>query len=291
MELILNNVEKKYGNNPAVSECSAVLREGVYGLLGPNGSGKTTLIRMICSLIKPSSGGIMLNGTSIFQLDEEYRDILGYLPQHFGYYPNFTAHDFLIYISSLKGIPRKIAEENIADLLQLTGLYEERNKKIKTYSGGMKQRLGISQCLLGDPKIILLDEPTAGLDPAERIRFRNIINHLAKDKIIILSTHIVSDVEKLADRILIMKKGKVVYNETEENLLKLIEHKIWKAEIPEDDYSLFSNRYSVIDSRQYGEHVTMRLISEEKPGDNAVLIEPNLEDLYLYLFEEARGIE
>lgn len=174
--------------------------------------------------------------------------------------------------------------------MHLVGLYEDRNKKIKTYSGGMKQRLGIAQCLLGNPKIILLDDPTAGLDPAERIRFRNIINYLAKDKLIILSTHIVSDVEKLADRILILKKGKVIFNETEENLLELIKNKIWKVDISANDYSLFLNKYSSIDSKQHAEHNSMRLISDNKPADDAILIAPNLEDLYLHLFEEERGI-
>ena len=284
MELILNNVEKKYGNNPAVSECSVVLREGVYGLLGPNGSGKTTLIRMICSLIKPSSGEITLNGTSIFQLDEEYRDILGYLPQHFGYYPNFTAHDFLIYISSLKGIPRKIAEENIADLLQLTGLYEERNKKIKTYSGGMKQRALLAQALIGNPSVIILDEPTAGLDPNERIRFRNIISKIASNRIVIIATHVVSDIQFIANRVLILNKGRIAAEGTPCELCDSIRGKVFEINTDMEDLEELERKFKIGDMVNNEKNIRIRVVGDMVPDRyDYIEVMPNLEDAYLYL--------
>lgn len=210
MELVLDRVTKQYKNKIAVDRLSATLTEGVYGLLGANGAGKTTLMRLICGILESNSGEIQCNGEEIGAMGERYRDLLGYLPQDFGYYPNFTAMEFMLYIASLKGLDRKYARNQSRLLLQKVGLANEMRHKIKTFSGGMRQRLGIAQALLNAPKILVLDEPTAGLDPKERVRFRNMIAELGKDRIVILSTHIVSDVEEIADCIFLMKQGQFI---------------------------------------------------------------------------------
>ncbi|MBO4591635.1 MAG: ABC transporter ATP-binding protein [Eubacterium sp.] len=216
MELVLDRVSKQYSNKIAVDRLSLKLHPGVIGLLGANGAGKTTLMRMICGVLRPTSGTVTFDGLDAS--DEMYRDVLGYLPQDFGYYPGFTGKDFLMYIAALKGIEKSAAKRRIKELLEIVNLESVANKKIKTYSGGMKQRLGIAQAVLNNPKILLLDEPTAGLDPKERVRFRNLIAELAKDSIVILSTHIVSDVEHIADRILMMKEGQFVFDGTLEDV-------------------------------------------------------------------------
>lgn len=209
MELIIDRLSKQYQNKIAVDRISLKLQKGVYGLLGANGAGKTTLMRMLCGILKPTSGTIAFDGTDVSE--ESYRSILGYLPQDFGYYPEFTGQDFLMYMAALKGISKAQAKRRIAELLQLVSLQDVAKKKIKTYSGGMKQRLGIAQALLNQPKLLVLDEPTAGLDPKERVRFRNLIENLGKDNIVLLSTHIVSDIEHIADDVLIMKDGQLIY--------------------------------------------------------------------------------
>lgn len=210
MELVLDRVSKQYQNKIAVDRISTTLQPGVIGLLGENGAGKTTLMRMLCGILKPSSGTITFEGLDVSE--ELYRDVLGYLPQDFGYYPNFSGRDFLMYIAALKGIEKSAARRKCDELLHTVNLEQVANKKIKTYSGGMKQRIGIAQAVLNNPKILILDEPTAGLDPKERVRFRNLIAELRKDSIVILSTHIVSDVEQIADRILMMKSGQIIFD-------------------------------------------------------------------------------
>lgn len=210
MELVINRLSKQYKNKIAADRISITLHKGVYGLLGENGAGKTTLMRIICGILKPDSGTVSFDGIDVSQ--EEYRSVLGYLPQVFGYYPEFTGKDFLLYMAALKGLEKPLAKRKADELLSLVSLQNVAKKKIKTYSGGMKQRLGIAQALLNDPKLLILDEPTAGLDPKERVRFRNLIESLGKESIVLLSTHIVSDIEHIADEILMMKEGRMIYS-------------------------------------------------------------------------------
>lgn len=211
MELIIDRVSKQYQNHIAVDRISARLQKGVYGLLGENGAGKTTLMRMICGILKPTSGSISFDGMDVSE--EAYRASLGYLPQDFGYYPEFTGQDFLLYMAALKGLSKPQAKKRAAELLQLVSLENVAKKKTKTYSGGMKQRLGIAQALLGQPKLLVLDEPTAGLDPKERVRFRDLIKDLGEESVVLLSTHIVSDIEHIADTVLIMKGGQLIWQD------------------------------------------------------------------------------
>ena len=212
MELVIDRLTKQFQNKIAVDRVSLRLHSGVFGLLGTNGAGKTTLMRMLCGILQPTSGTITFDGLDV--REEGYRAVLGYLPQDFGYYPEFTAMDFLLYMAALKGLPKKSAKRRANELLELVGLQDMGRKKIKTFSGGMKQRLGIAQALLNNPKLLILDEPTAGLDPKERVRFRNLIQQLGKDSIVLLSTHIVSDIEHIADEVLMMKDGTLIYNGT-----------------------------------------------------------------------------
>lgn len=209
MELIIDRLSKQYKNKIAVDRISISMQKGVYGLLGANGAGKTTLLRMICGILRPTSGTISYDGIDVSE--ESYRTVLGYLPQDFGYYPEFTGMDFLLYMAALKGIGKHAAKKRAEDLLQIVSLTDSAKKKIKTYSGGMKQRLGIAQALLNNPKLLVLDEPTAGLDPKERVRFRDLIEKLGEDSIVLLSTHIVSDIEHIAGQVLMMKSGQMIY--------------------------------------------------------------------------------
>lgn len=282
MELIIDRLTKQYKNKIAVDRVSLTLKEGVYGLLGANGSGKTTLMRMICGVLKPTSGEVKFNGIDVS--DEKFREVLGYLPQDFGYYPEFTAYDFLLYMSSLKGLTKHRAKEKAAQLLELVSLSDVAKKKIKTFSGGMKQRLGIAQALLNNPKVLILDEPTAGLDPNERIRFRNLISRLGKDKIVLLSTHIVSDVECIASTILLMKDGQIIHKGHRDEVIGAIEGKVFECTVDSKTADYLMNNYSIINVRDENDKTFLRLVADKTPHDTAVAVPAVLEDLYLYYF-------
>ncbi len=288
MELILDRVTKHYGNKIACDRINLVFGPGVYGLLGANGAGKTTLMRMMCGILAPTSGTISFDGIDVRH--EDYREALGYLPQDFGYYPEFSAQDFMLYIATLKGLPKSRAKEKTRELLELVSLDKEAKKKIKTFSGGMKQRLGIAQSMLNDPKILVLDEPTAGLDPKERVRFRNLISRLGADRIVLLSTHIVPDVEHIADTILVMKDGCLIHRGTREEILQTIKGRVWECTVSQAEADILCEKYPVINLRQEGGKLFLRLISEREPCHLAVGVQASLEDLYLYYFsEESEG--
>lgn len=286
MELSVDRLTKQYGRKIAVDCVSMVLKPGVYGLLGENGAGKTTLMRMLCAILESTAGEVFLDGREITSMGADYRDLLGYLPQDFGYYPNYTAKEFLLYMAALKGIPRSTAGKRTKELLEVVGLEEAASKKVKTFSGGMKQRVGIAQALLNQPKILILDEPTAGLDPKERVRFRNLISDYAADRIVILSTHIVSDIEAIADEVLLMKKGKLVSQGTVSELTKQAEGRVWELTVTPAEAKIWQEKAAVANLRHEGEQVVLRILSDNKPAEEAVSCGATLEDLYLYSMHE-----
>nr|WP_302020799.1 ABC transporter ATP-binding protein [uncultured Acetatifactor sp.] len=286
LELTLEGVTKKYGDKKAVSGVSCTLGQGVYGLLGANGSGKTTLLRMICGILEATEGSIRYGGSRIGELGAEYRRVLGYLPQDFGYYPEFTAKRFLLYLAALKAMPKEEAEARTEELLEMVELTREKGKKIKTFSGGMIRRLGIAQALLNSPEILILDEPTAGLDPRERIRFRNIISSLSKCRTVILSTHIVSDVEYIADEILLMKEGALLATGDMGRMLEMVRGKVWECIVKPEDTERYQAYFNVSNLRNTEEGVRLRIVSDTRPMEEAQPADPDLEDVYLYHFRE-----
>ena len=291
MELSLDRLSKHYGSKIAVDSVSTTLRPGVYGLLGANGAGKTTLMRMLCAILESTSGAVFLNGEEITSMGADYRNVLGYLPQDFGYYPNYTAMEFLMYIATLKGIPKNIAKKRARQLLEVVGLSNVAGKKVKTFSGGMKQRVGIAQALLNNPDILILDEPTAGLDPKERVRFRNLLSDYAGDKIVILSTHIVSDIEAIADEVLLMKKGKFVLQGTVSELTQKARGKVWELTVSPQEAGKWQAKTTVANLRHEGKQIVLRIISDTMPAERAVPCEATLEDLYLYYFPTEEGVQ
>lgn len=286
MELRIENLTKQYGAALAVNNLSATLTCGVYGLLGANGAGKTTLMRLLCDIQSPTSGCVSYNGENIRDIGDRYRNILGYLPQNFGYYPDFTAYRFLMYMSAIKGLSKGYAKERSLELLDEVGLLKVKDKKIKTFSGGMKQRLGIAQAMLNNPKILILDEPTAGLDPKERVRFRNLISTFSGNKIVLLSTHIVSDVEYIAGEILVMKKGQFIHQGKSQEIIHSIDGKVWECSVPNESVASLQARCNIGNLRSEGSQTILRIIGDERPLEAAIPVTPNLEDLYLYYFNE-----
>lgn len=286
--LTLSHISKNYGNFCAVEDISLELDNGLYGMLAPNGAGKTTLIKMITTLLFPTDGQILYDGVDIQKMGEKYRDLIGYLPQQFGYYKNNTPVQYLDYLAALKGMPKQGLKEKILELLEMVGLSDVANKKMKKFSGGMIQRVGIAQAMLNDPKILILDEPTAGLDPKERVRFRNIISALSKDRIVILSTHIVSDIESIANQVIMIKNKHLYKMDTVVNICSELEGKVFECPVQEQEYETFEKNHLILSARQERGYLQVRYHSEEQPSasENAVSCVPNLEDVFLVVYQE-----
>ncbi|MBD5492881.1 MAG: ABC transporter ATP-binding protein [Lachnospiraceae bacterium] len=285
-ELELVDIQKSYGEKIAVQSINLKLQHGVYGLLGENGAGKTTLMRMICGILEPTQGNILCDGMEIHQMGGAYRSLLGYLPQDFGYYEDFTAYRFMNYMAALKAIPEDYAKNRIDELLETVDLTAVKNERLRTFSGGMIRRIGIAQALLNNPEILILDEPTSGLDPKERVRFRNIISSLGRNRLVILSTHIVSDVEYIADKIMIMKSGKMIQMGTEAQMLEGVKDCVWKCLVTEEESEVLNKKYIVSNLKNQGEKVELRIVSKEKPLESAVPLEAGLEDIYLFYIQQ-----
>ncbi len=289
-ELELKQVSKTFKNKTAVQDVSICLNHGVYGLLGENGAGKTTLMRMLCGILKPTQGVIHCDGMPILQMGGEYRRLLGYLPQDFGYYGDFSALRFLNYVAALKALPEEYAKNRIDELLEMVDLSKEKKNKLKTFSGGMLRRVGIAQALLNDPEILVLDEPTSGLDPGERVRFRNIISSLGKNRLVILSTHIVSDIEYIADKIMIMKNGQIMLSGDEAQILKEAEGCVWKCVVPENQVDSMDRKYVISNLRNQANQVELRIVSTQKPSEDAEPVEVTLEDAYLFFTKKKYSV-
>lgn len=299
--LTLSHISKDYGKFRAVEDISFHMENGLYGMLAPNGAGKTTLIKMIATLLFPTEGEILYNGMEIGKMGEKYRDLLGYLPQRFGYYKNNSPLQYLDYLGALKGLPKEGLKQKIMELLEMVGLADIADKKMKKFSGGMIQRVGIAQAMLNDPKILILDEPTAGLDPKERVRFRNIISSLSKDRIVILSTHIVSDIESIANQVIMLKEKHLFRMDTAADICKELEGKIFECFIPEQELERLEKKYLILSAKQEkagvlvrcydshglpasdGAYGSMEYISADSPLRSPC--RPNLEDVFLVTYQ------
>ena len=285
MKLSFEHISKLYGDTAVLQQIDLTLGSGVYGLLGPNGAGKTTLMRIMTDLLAPSTGRVLLDGQDIAVMGAAFRKKLGYLPQDFGVYPNFTAEQFLLYIARLKGLSKFEAKRQTDGLLHMVGLEDKKQKKLKGFSGGQRQRVGIAQALLGDPEILVLDEPTAGLDPEERIRFRGIISDLSQQKLVLLSTHIVSDLEAVANEIILLRKGVVLEMQKPSVLLERLNGQIWIVTVPAAEEAALTKQYVCSNVMHTDGKSVIRLLSESAPRPDAVPSAPNMEDLYLYYFD------
>jgi ABC-2 type transport system ATP-binding protein len=291
--LSVNNVSKSYGKFVVLKDINLEFTNGIYGLLAPNGAGKTTLIKILATLLFPTQGEVLYEGKDIIKMDEDYRDALGYLPQDFGYYKNYSPKKYLLYLAALKGVEQKIAKNKVPELLKIVGLEDVEDKKMKKFSGGMIQRVGIAQAMLNDPKILILDEPTAGLDPKERVRFRNLISELARDRIVILSTHIVSDLESVANEIILIKDGTIAYKDSIESICKILEDRVYETEVDFKDMERFRNQSFLLSERQGNGIMEVRFISNEEAMDTWNRVHPNLEDVFLYVYrdENMKGLD
>ncbi|PWX06719.1 multidrug ABC transporter ATP-binding protein [Clostridium perfringens] len=289
--LVVNNVSKKYGSFYALKDINLEFNNGVYALLAPNGAGKTTLIKLLTTLIFPTSGEILYKGTDIVSLDGEYRDIIGYLPQDFGYYRNYTPRKFLLYLAALKGIKKEDAVEKVKEVLKVVSLENVENKKMKGFSGEMIQRVGIAQALLNDPKILILDEPTAGLDPKERVRFRNLLSDLSRDRIVIISTHIVSDIEFISNEVIMIKDHKILYKDSIENICSTLEGMVYETSMTFEESKEFRKKYILLSEKQDGGIMKARFISQGNNDEKWVRVNSNIEDVFLYQYrdEELEG--
>ena len=290
MELAIQNVSKRYrGKIWGLRDFSLQMGPGVLGLVGPNGAGKSTLMRILATVTRPTEGRVTWNGTDIARSPDELRAVLGYLPQDFGLYPNLNAVEFLEYLAAIKGLEARPARRRIDELLQIFGLVEVRKRPLGSYSGGMKQRIGIAQALLNDPQLLIVDEPTAGLDPEERVRFRNLLSELSGERIVILSTHIVSDVEAAATEIAILNEGRLLWHSAPEALLHAVEDKVWAWVIPSAELTAARGQHLISSAVRRSDGVHARVVAGASPGPGAQAIPPTLEDAYLYCIADSRG--
>lgn len=287
MELTTIHLSKQFKDKTAVDNVCLNLTPGVWGLLGANGAGKTTLMRMIADILKSSSGKILYDGKDIHTMGEEYRNIFGFLPQDFGFFQDFTVKDYLEYVAALKDVPVRETRKKIDGLLHTLTLSDVKNKKIIKLSGGMKRRVGIAQAMLNNPKILIMDEPTAGLDPGERVRFRNFISEFSHGRIVLISTHIVSDIEYIATQNAIMKAGKILDVGTTDELVKQVTGKVWTCLVPADKMPMYEMQLRIINQRSEGNNqVSIRYLADEAKTSDSVMAPPRLEDLYLWLFPQ-----
>ncbi len=284
--LSVRHVTKKYGNFTALSDVSLEFGNGVYALLAPNGAGKTTLMKMMATLLFPTEGEILWDGTEINRLGAKYREILGYLPQQFGYYKSYSPKSYLMYLAALKGMDKKTAKAKIDEVLRQVALENDAKKRMRKFSGGMLQRVGIAQALLNDPKLLILDEPTAGLDPKERVRFRNMISALGRDRTVILSTHIVSDIESIADQVILLKDHQVIGCNPVETICSMMKGRVYETRISEKEWDEFQQLHLVLGEKPEHGEVLVRYAGEPGVYDNPV--EPNLEDVFLYLYRDEK---
>lgn len=287
MELTLEHLTKDYKDKRAVDDISLTLTPGVWGLLGANGAGKTTLMRMVAGIMQPSAGEIRYDGEAISVLGQAYRARFGYLPQEFGFYPEFTVIDYLEYVAALKGLSKRQMHSRIDELLKRLTLEDVRRKKISKLSGGMKRRVGIAQALLNEPEVLILDEPTSGLDPGERVRFRNLLSEFAQDRIVLISTHIVSDVEYIANRNAVMKEGRLIALGTTDELVASMNGKVWSCTFPAADLAAYEKRLRIVNLRNEDEgYIAIRYLAQQAETRDSQMVQPRLEDLYLWLFPQ-----
>ena len=289
MKVEIQNLTKRFGQKTAVDDVSLALTSGVWGLIGANGAGKTTLMRMLAGILTPTSGRVLCDGADTRAMGEAWRDMLGYLPQHFGFYPEFTVADYLDYMAALKGLEKKFAREKIEELCEILSLTRVYRNKIKKLSGGTQRRVGIAQAMLNDPEVLILDEPTSGLDPGERVRFRNLLSEFARDRIVLISTHIVSDIEYIAAENAIMKDGRLIDVGTTEQLLRAVEGKVFTALVPDAFLGRVESEVRVVSLKNEGGGQTLvRYVADAPLLRGSEFAEPRLEDLYLWLFKDER---
>ena len=289
MKVEIQNLTKRFGQKTAVDDVSLTLTSGVWGLIGANGAGKTTLMRMLAGILTPTSGRVLCDGADTLSLGEAWRDMLGYLPQHFGFYPEFTVADYLDYMAALKGLDKGTARKKIEELCEILSLTRVYKNKIKKLSGGTQRRVGIAQAMLNDPEVLILDEPTSGLDPGERVRFRNLLSEFARDRIVLISTHIVSDIEYIAAENAIMKDGKLIDVGTTEQLLRAVEGKVFTALVPDGELARVEREVRVVSLKNEGGAQTLvRYVADAPLLRDSEIAEPRLEDLYLWLFKDER---
>src|SRR3989442_5957606 len=283
MQLVIDSVGKRYGRSVwGLRDFGLTLGPGVLGLLGPNGAGKSTLMRILATVTRPTEGRVTWNGTDITREPDALREVLGYLPQDFGVYPNLSAFEFLEYLAAAKGLDARLAKARIAELIELVNLTDAARRPLGGFSGGMRQRVGIAQALLNDPRLLIVDEPTAGLDPEERVRFRNLLGDLSGERIVILSTHIVSDVEAAATRIALIGRGRLVGSAAPEEMLRAVEGKVWEWVVPSDQLSAVRERHRVSGTVRRTHGVQVRIVADAPPAPEARNLPPTLEDAYLH---------